>query len=95
MTENQKSTILSISYVFRIDPVTNESRDLTADEYKQLIDNGINPKNTTAEEVFDKCGWCPAMKIHYYKEGKETFVTNEYLNWTLPYETGNLPRKYT
>lgn len=67
--------------------MTNELRDLTADEFQQLIDKGIDPKHTTAEEIYMLCGWWPGIKIYYCRKGQKTFVTNQYLNWTSAYET--------
>lgn len=85
--KEKKIEILNVTYVYRQDPVTDEFRDLTADEFQQLIDNGIDPKHTSMEEIYFLCGWWPEIKIHSCVKGKESFVTNEYLNWTSAYET--------
>lgn len=85
--EEKKPAIMSLTYVFRPDPVTSELRELTADEFQQLIDKGIDPKHTTAEEVYTLCGWWPAIKTIYYVKGQENFITELYLNWTSAYET--------
>lgn len=83
---DKKLEVLSVTYVYRRDPVTDELRSLTADEFQQLIDIGIDPKHTNVEEISILCGWLPAIKTHYYVKGQESFVTNEYFNWTSAYE---------
>lgn len=85
--EEKKPEIMSLTYVFRLDPVTSKLRELTADEFQQLIDKGIDPKHTTVEEVYTLCSWWPSIKTIYYVKGQENFITELYLNWTSAYET--------
>lgn len=86
-SEKKKPEIMSLTYVFRPDPMTSELRELTAEEFQQLIDKGIDPKHTTVEEVYTLCGWWPAIKTISYIKGQENFIIDSYLNWTSAYET--------
>jgi hypothetical protein len=85
-TKEEAPEIIRLTYIFRMDLLTGQPWALTPDEFKQLIDKGIDPKHTSIEEVYNLCGWIPTIKIHYSVKGKGTFMTDEYSNWTSAYE---------